>query len=56
MKMYFTKASLRNLSVAILPVIDANGQRTGEEDNPSRRQYTIFDLDRSLGECFRIFP
>lgn len=55
MKMYFTKASLRNLSVAILPVIDANGQRTGEEDNPSRRQYTIFDLDRNSPPGFGLY-
>lgn len=44
MKMYFTKASLKNLSVEILPVIDSNGQRIGEEGNPGHKQYTIYDL------------
>ena len=55
MKMYFTKASIRNLSVAILPVIDANGQRIGEEENPTRQQYTIFDLDRNSPPGFGLY-
>jgi hypothetical protein len=32
-KNYFTTTYLSNLYVAILPVIDANGQCIGEDDN-----------------------
>jgi len=55
MKMYFTKASLKNLSVEILPVIDGNGQRIGEEANPGHKQYTIFDLDRNSPPGFGLY-
>ena len=55
MKMYFTKTSLKNLSVEILPVIDVNGQRIGEEANPGHKQYSIFDLDRNSPPGFGLY-
>jgi hypothetical protein len=53
MKTWFAKVFFGNLSVAILPVIDAIGQRAGKECHSNRLQILALALPRdfSFGFC-----